>query len=187
MLSSASRCGKEFTQPFASARVRLRTSLVGTGVGNHVEGLYTQATGLLTGEAIPVERIGYAVTLMDNAGYSVDVIFLNPTDWLNISLSKDAQGRYLFGNPASPAPPVLFNRRVVASPAIPLGHALVGDTTQTNVLDRMEPTVFISRDHLDYRTRNLVLILVETRVGFELYDKAAFRKLDIVGSESESG
>jgi HK97 family phage major capsid protein len=159
----------------------------GSGVGNHIEGLYHQATSLVTGEAIPVERIGAAITTMDNAGYNVDVIFLNPTAWLTISLTKDTTGNYIFGNPASPAAPVLFNRRVVTSPSIPLGHALVGDTTQTNVLDRMEPTVFISRDHLDYRTRSLVLILVETRVGFELYDKAAFRKLDIVGAESESG
>jgi len=50
----------------------------------------------------------------------------------------------------------------------------------------MEPLVYISRDHKDYGSRNLALILVETRVGFELYDKAAFRKLDISGSESQT-
>jgi hypothetical protein len=50
----------------------------------------------------------------------------------------------------------------------------------------MEPTIFISRHPKDYRTRKLALILVEKRVGFELYDKAAFRKLDVSGSESQS-
>ena len=44
--------------------------LFGTGVDNHVEGLYHQATGILTGQAIPVERIGAAIVTMEDAGYA---------------------------------------------------------------------------------------------------------------------
>ena len=157
--------------------------ITGSGTGNFIDGLNTQATAIHTGETGIPERIGSALSTMETAGYSPDLILMNPADWFAVSILKDADGNYIYGNPASPAPPSLWNRPVVRSPKVPQGIALVGDSTQVTVLDRMAPTVFISRDHKDYRTRNLVLILVETRLGLELYDTAGFRKVDLEGSE----
>ncbi|MBN8481768.1 MAG: hypothetical protein J0L88_09290 [Xanthomonadales bacterium] len=47
------------------------------------------------------------------------------------------------------------------------------------MLDRMQPTLFISRDHKDYRTKNLVLLLIEARVGLQTFDAGAWRKVDL--------
>lgn len=153
--------------------------ITGSGTGNRIEGLYTQAEYIGTGQDALADRIGSAITEMEDEGYQVDVILMNSKDWFRISTIKDANGNYIYGNPANPAQPTLWNRPVITSPSIPEFSALIGDTSRTNVLDRMQPTVYISRDHKDYRTRNLVLILVEARVGMELYDTKAFRRVNL--------
>jgi len=159
-----------------------RNLITGSGTGNRIHGLYHQASTITTGQDGVAERIGQAIVTMENEGYTVNVILMNPNDWFELSITKDADGNYIYGNPASPASPSLWNRPVITSPSIPEGTAMVGNTAELNVLDRQQPTVFISRDHKDYRTRNLVLILVEVRVGMELYDTKAFRKIDLGAS-----
>jgi HK97 family phage major capsid protein len=153
--------------------------ILGSGTGGNMQGLYTGAVAIVTQENILADRIGEAIYKMDNAGYPVSVILMNPADWFAISIMKDADGNYIYGNPANPAQPSLWNRPVITSPTIPLGTALVGDTNATNFLDRMQPTVYMTRDHKDYATRNLVLILVELRAGVALYDTAAFRRVSL--------
>ncbi|KRC34860.1 MULTISPECIES: phage major capsid protein [unclassified Lysobacter] len=169
-------------QNILSQKVRGRIEqqlTVGSGTGVNIEGLYTAATTIPTLMNPTPDRIGEAITAMETAGYTVNVILMNPADWLDISVMKDEEGRYLYGNPASPAPPTLWNRPVVTIPDLPRGTALVGDTGKVEIRDRMQPTVFISRDHKDYRTRNLVLILVEARIGLAILDALAFRRVDL--------
>lgn len=152
---------------------------VGSGTGNHIEGIYTASSAITTYFNEIPDRIGEAITDMEVAGYAVNVILMNPKDWLSIAVLKDNEGRYLYGNPADPAPPSLWNRPVVTMADIPLGTALVGDTTKVQIRDRMQPTIFISRDHKDYRTRNLVLILIEARIGLAILDQLTFRRVDL--------
>jgi HK97 family phage major capsid protein len=156
--------------------------LVGSGLTGHIDGLYTQATAITTYENQVADRIGSALVQMDILGYQPNVILMHPSDWFAIQILKDADGGYLYGSPSSPAQPTLWNLPVITSPSIPQGTALVGDTQQATMTDRMQPTIFLSRDHLDYRTRNLVLILVEARVGLELYDALAFRRVDLAAA-----
>ncbi len=153
--------------------------IVGSGTGMHVEGLYTAATAITTLQNEVPDRIGAAIVEMESEGHAPNVILMNPTDWFAISILKDSEGRYLYGNPAAPAPPMLWNRPVLTSSTVPVGHVLVGDTAQCQVRDRMQPTIFLSRDHLDYRTRNLVLILVEARVGLAIFNAQSFRKVSL--------
>jgi len=161
-------------------RSRIEQQLtVGSGVDINLEGLYTSATPINTLMNPVPDRIGEAITAMETAGYTVNVILMNPADWLEIAVMKDEEGRYLYGNPASPASPSLWNRPVVTIPDLPRGTALVGDTSKVEIRDRMRPTLYISRDHKDYRTRNLVLILVEARIGLAILDALAFRRVDL--------
>lgn len=156
-----------------------REVITGSGTGGHMDGLYTQAMPIATTlEPIP-ERIGEAITQMEIGGYTPNVILMHPSDWLDVSNLKDSEGRYLYGNPAAPAQPALYNRPVITSPSVPEGMAVVGDTSQVTIRDRMNPSVYISTEHKDYRTRNLALILVEARAGLELRDTRAFRKLSL--------
>ncbi|MBN8224832.1 MAG: phage major capsid protein [Xanthomonadales bacterium] len=152
---------------------------VGSGVGSSIEGIYTASPAITTYFNEVPDRLGEAITEMEVDGYQVNVILMNPKDWLSIAILKDSEGRYLYGNPADPAPPSLWNRPVVTLPSIPLGTALVGDTTKVQIRDRMQPTIFISRDHKDYRTRNLVLILIEARLGLAILDQLTFRRVDL--------
>jgi HK97 family phage major capsid protein len=158
----------------------LETQLItGSGTGANIEGVFTAAPAIATPQNEVPDRIGYALTQMETTGFLPNAILMNPLDWFNISIMKDNEGNYLYGNPAAPAPPSLWNRPVITSPSIPAGTALIGDTTKAQVRDRMQATVFISRDHKDYRTRNLVLILVELRAGLAIFDAAAFRKVSL--------
>ncbi|SFN05083.1 phage major capsid protein [Dokdonella immobilis] len=153
--------------------------IVGSGTLNRIEGLYTLASTLATEANSAAEKIGQALMRLETLGYVPDTIVLNPEDWFAIQTTKDADGNFIYGNPASPAPPTLWNRRVITLASVPAGTALVGDTKQCALLDRMQPTLFISRDHKDYRTRNLVLLLVEARVGLQTFDTGAWRKVQL--------
>ncbi|MCC7247741.1 MAG: phage major capsid protein [Lysobacter sp.] len=153
--------------------------IVGSGTGLHIEGLHTAATAIATSPDSIVDRLGTAIVAMETDGHSPNVILLNPTDWFTVQTMKSADARYLFGNPAAPAAPTLWNRAIITNPNVPAGTAVIGDTAQTEVRDRMQPTVFLSRDHLDYRTRNLVLILVEARLGLAIFNESAFRRVDL--------
>lgn len=159
--------------------------LLGSGVGNRINGLYTQAPLYTASASLPAERLGEAASVMDAAGYATNVIVMNPADWFSIITSKTSTGEYIYGNPQSPAQPTLWNKPVVLVPGMPAGRALVGNTAQVSLRDRMMPTVFISREHKDYLTRNLALILVELRMGMALYDRQAFRRVNL--TETVSG
>lgn len=156
-----------------------RQIMTGSGTGNRMDGIYTQAPLISTSAPNPAERIGEAASEMDTAGYKTNIIIVNPRDWFSIITTKDDQGNYIYGNPQSPAQPTLWNKPVIPFPNIPQGTALVGNTLQVRVRDRMQPTVYMTRDHKDYATRNLVLILVEARAGVALYDRNAFRKVNL--------
>lgn len=161
-------------------RAKLEEQLIsGAGTTGRIDGLYTQAAEINSNRDPFPERIGDALQQMETLGYTPNVVLLNPADWFDISMLKDSLGRYIYGNPSSPARPSLFNRPVVTSPSIPLHRALIGDTAQAPIRDRMQPSVLISREHKDYASRNLVLILVELRAGLTLLDTGAFRRVSL--------
>jgi len=156
--------------------------LVGSGTGANLEGIYTASTLINTPFTETPDRIGSALSQMETTGYSPNVVVLHPEDWFAIQIMKDSEGRYLYGDPASPAPPSLWNRPIVTNPYIPQGMALVADTSRASVRDRLQPTVYFSRHHKDNFTRNLVTILVEARLGLAIYDENAFRRVNLAGS-----
>jgi len=164
---------------------KLEASLItGSGTAGNINGLYTQAIAITTTQTKPADRIGEAQYKMQNDGYEPNVVLLNPADWFAINVTDNLQEDYVYGSPAVPRPNSLWGMPVVTSPSVPVGRALIGDTNQANFLDRMQPTLYLTRDHKDYATRNLVLILVELRAGLALYDALAFRRVDL---EAHSG
>lgn len=86
-----------------------------------------------------------AMTLVRTAGNSKygwaepSALIVNPTDWQNIILAKDGQGRFMFGDPSSPntgrtlwgLPPVITN-------AIAAGTMLTGDFVTHSLLVRRQ-------------------------------------------------
>lgn len=153
--------------------------ITGAGTTGRILGLYLQAPEINSNRDPFPERIGDAIQQMETQGYTPNVVLMHPQNWFETSMLKDADGNYIYGNPSSPAQPMLFNRPVVTSPSIPLNRALIGDTQKAPIRDRMQPSVLISRDHKDYATRNLVLILVELRAALTLLDTGAFRRVSL--------
>lgn len=106
----------------------------------------------------------------------VDGIVMNPTDFMNILLSKTESGEYHGDGPfALPQRPVLWGRPVALTPAMTLGSALVGAfRAGGQVFRKGGLRVEMSNSHEDYFIRNLTAIRAEERLALAVYRPAAF-------------
>lgn len=148
----------------------------GMGVDTKIEGLVKQ--GMIM--ALPAmtsfaDRVGEAIVRQGNNGFQSGLVVINPLTWLEeIATAKtQTEHAYLFGSPASPLPPALWNLPVALEPSLPEGNAMVLDLNYVTVLDRERASVMLSNSHADYFRRNLVAILGELRAGLEVLDEGA--------------
>lgn len=153
----------------------------GAGGPGHVEGLLTQAPAFVPSIATePADIIGECLASMEDDGYTVGFVLLNPLDWFALQTQRATpSGEYLFGSPAAPIPPSLWNRPVVLSSSVPRGTGAAVDTAYVTLLDRQQVTVEASEHHKDNFTKNLVTIRAEARIGLEVTDQWAIRKFDL--------
>lgn len=154
--------------------------LAGDGVAPNLHGLIPQATAFADpsgGTITPtnlIDQIALALLQAALADFPATGIIVHPSDWTRMRMTKDADGKYLMGAPASDIPPTLFGLPVVASQAIAAGSYLVGDFQQAATLyDRWTPRVEISTEHSDFFTRNLVAILAEQRIALAVRKPSA--------------
>jgi HK97 family phage major capsid protein len=156
--------------------------LNGSGVGNNLNGIYTQATAyaLPTGATAPttaIDLLRLALLQAELAEFPSDGVVLNPTDWCNIELLKDDNGRYLIGNPQGTMSPTLWNRPVVSTQAMAVGQFLAGAfQLGAQVFDREDAAVVIATENEDDFVNNLVTVLIEERLGLAVYRPEAFVK-----------
>lgn len=138
-----------------------------------INGLLNRAVHLALPQTTTfADRIGEAIVEMQELGFNPNVVVANPKDWLMhiATIKTQTEGVYLFGNPASPIPPALWNRPVALEPGLDEGTSLVLDTSYISILDRESTSVLVSNSHKDNFTRNLVTILGELRAGLEVLD-----------------
>jgi HK97 family phage major capsid protein len=155
--------------------------LKGSGVGNNLNGIYTQATAyaapiaLLTPTAIDTLRL--MLLQAELAEYPSTGIVLHPSDWAAIELTKDTSGSYIFANPQALATPALWGRPVVATQAMTANTALVGAFRMgAQLFDREDANVVISSENTDDFIRNMVTIRCEERLALATYRPEAFVK-----------
>ena len=158
--------------------------LKGSGVGNNLNGIYTQATGyvppLVIAGATRIDVLRLALLQAELAEYPSTGIVLHPTDWAAIELLKDTTGAYIFANPQSLAQPGLWGRPVVTTQAMTLDQFLVGAfRLGAQVFDRQQATITIATENEDDFVNNLVTILAEERLALAVYRPEAFVKGDI--------
>lgn len=156
--------------------------LSGDGTGQNILGLIPQATAF----AIPagmaavvsptaIDRLRIAVLQVNLAEYPASGIVLNPIDWATIELTKDAEGRYIIGNPQNGTQPMLWNLPVVATQAIAQNRFLTGAFNMgAQIFDRMEIEVLLSTENVDDFERNMVTIRAEERLALADYRPEAF-------------
>lgn len=146
--------------------------LLGDGTGTNLLGLLPQATayappsGVTVAEETRLDRLRLAMLQATLALYPATGHVLNPTDWAAIELTKDAQGRYIWANPAGLVGPTLWGLPVAVSLAMPANTFLTGALAYAaQIFDREDASVLISTEDRDNFVKNMVTILAEERLA----------------------
>lgn len=156
--------------------------LKGSGTGNNLNGIYTQATAYsapIAPHASPtkIDVLRLMLLQAELAEYPATGIVLHPSDWAMIELTKDSQRQYIFANPQQMATPMLWGRSVVATQAMTVDTALVGAfRLGAQLFDREEANVVIATEHSDDFTKNMITIRCEERLALAVYRPSAFVK-----------
>lgn len=178
-------------QSYIDGRLRYMLSFVeeaqllkGSGVGNNLNGIYTQATAydapIVVSEPTHIDILRLALLQAELAEFPSTGIVLHPSNWAAIELAKDPTGAYIFANPQSLAQPALWGRPVVATQAMTIAKFLVGAfKLGAQVFDRQQANVMVATENEDDFIKNMVTILAEERLGLAVYRPEAFVKGDL--------
>ncbi|AGA07740.1 phage major capsid protein [Sinorhizobium meliloti] len=144
--------------------------LYGDGSGSNLDGLVPNSTAFAApftiASATMIDTVGLAILQNALADFPADGIVMHPSDWMRIRLLKDADGKYILGDPQAVITPALFGLPVVATQAMAVDKFLVGNFQAAATLyDRWAARVEVSTEHADFFVRNLVAILAEERIG----------------------
>lgn len=166
---------------FGLALVEEGQLLNGDGTGDNLTGLNKVATAYDASLSVDgdtrADLIAHAIFQTSESEFEASGIILNPRDWHAIALLKDADGRYIFGGPAAFAAKVMWGLPVVATKAQALGTFTVGGfDLASQVWDRMDATVEISREDRDNFVKNMLTILCEERLALAHYRPTAIIK-----------
>jgi hypothetical protein len=134
----------------------------GTGFAGGFAGLATAYTSLVYNKL--VDAVSEGVSTMQTAGFMPDVVAVSPADWLAVVVAKGvANDHYLSGQYLGALPSEMRGLRVVLSPTVAAGKALLIDSNhaELQVVDGF--SVEVAYDGSDF-TNNLVTILGEMRV-----------------------
>lgn len=153
-----------------------------TNDGNFTPHGYTAAALVDLGlENKRFDLIGKMIGDCSLSDYPADVIMLNTGDWWTLRLTKDANGRYLLGDPGSAVPPVMFGLPVVASNALVAGKVWVGNLAQAATLHIREGIVVELSDSDENNFQlGLVTIRAMRRLALTVEKPIAARYGDLV-------
>lgn len=175
--------------------------LNGNGTAPNLTGLLNRS-GLATAVAVPgtptqtdrLDSLYDQISAIRASSFlEPDGIVMNPTDWKTIRLNKDANSQYFGGGPFTGAygngsaaadsgnlgeNPDVWGCRVVVTPAIAAGTALVGAFgTGAQVFRRSGITVEMTNSNEDDFKNNLVAMRAEERLALAVYRPGAFGKV----------
>lgn len=155
--------------------------LNGDGTGDNLSGINNVATAYdttlnVTGDT-KADMIAHAIYQVTESEFSASGIILNPRDWHNIALLKDNEGRYIFGGPQAFTSNIMWGLPVVPTRAQAQGTFTVGGfDLASQVWDRMDATVEVSREDRDNFVKNMLTILCEERLALAHYRPQALIK-----------
>lgn len=141
----------------------------GDGTGQHLFGLIPNATAFSAPFTITdsnmIDKIGLAVLQQSLTEFTSDGIIVNSADWMRMRLLKDADGKYILGDPAIDVQPALFGLPVVPTQAMTVDKFLVGGFKLQKLYDRMQPEVLIATENSDDFEHNLLTARCEERLA----------------------
>lgn len=157
--------------------------LNGDGVGANMRGIL-KTTGIATvafdAAQLIADQILSGITTLLLADALADGVVAHPTDWQTVLKAKASDGHYYSGGPFSTTPPTVWGVPLLASAAIPVGHALAGDfAIGATLMIREGVNVRISdSDQNDFVT-NRVTVLAEMRAALPVWRPGAFCDVDL--------
>ena len=145
-------------------------------------------SGIGTSSTLTPDGIFKAImTVQNNSGFDADAILINPADYQNIRLRKDANKQYYgggfiygpYGNGAVAEQPALWGVRTVITPAVSQGTCIVGAfALGASVLTNSTGlTVSMANQNEDDFVKNLLAVLIEERLALAVRRPAAFVKI----------
>ncbi|WP_260597822.1 phage major capsid protein [Sphingomonas endolithica] len=157
--------------------------ILGDGTGENLLGLYPQATAYVAPAGISItapnkmDKLRLAMLQASLGLYPADAIVLHETDWTDIELTKDSNGRYIFANPTGVVGPILWGKRVMPTVSMAQGTFLVGAfKVAVTLYDRLKPEVLISSENADDFEKNLLTMRCEERLALAVKRPAALIK-----------
>lgn len=163
--------------------------LNGDGTGERFTGIFN-TTGISSvarntaGGESRTDALYRAITAVRQAFYEPDAIVLNPADYMDVRLQKNADGDYQTGDPTAEDTPKLFGKRVITSPAVEVGTGLVGAfSVGATIWDREQARVTFTEAGLgdaagqELFTRNLLRFRGEERLAFGVERPQAFAEV----------
>lgn len=165
-------------------RVEDTQLLFGSGVGNNLHGIYTQATAFAnpstkTTPTNSLDVMRLAMLQVTLAELSATGHVMHDIDWTDIELIKDANTNgYLFSNPFGTLEARLWGLPVAqTNQAGMLGNFLTGSFADAaQIFDREDANVVISTENADDFEKNMISIRAEERLALAVYRPQAFVK-----------
>jgi HK97 family phage major capsid protein len=146
--------------------------LGGDGTGQNLSGLILNSTpysGYVAGDTV-LDTLGRAINQVENVGFKVDAVLLNPGDKWRAYLQKTTYGEYVFADPYTVMRAQLWSVPVVTTVNLMPGQFLVGAFKQAcAVWDKWDATIEVSREHQDFFIKNMVAILCEERLALTVF------------------
>lgn len=149
--------------------------LNGDGTGNNIDGLIANATAYnapitISGGGSMFDKLRLAMLQAVLAEYPATGHVLNPIDWARLELEKDAEGRYIIGDPQGTAERRLWGLPVVETQAMAVDKFLTGSfRASAQVFDREDANVEISTEDRDNFIKNMVTVRGEERLALAIY------------------
>lgn len=157
-----------------------RELIAGGGTTGKISGLLTEATAFApTSNGYGADAIGEALAKLETDGYTGGLIVMHPNDWHTIRSERaSTSNEYVAGGWNSPAGPNVWGIPVVTSAAMTEGKAIVMDTNQVSILDRMMPRYQLAYSGTGFE-QNVITARAELRGGLAVFSPSSVLSLDI--------
>ena len=163
--------------------------LSGDDVGENLRGILNTTNPYTNVHSVSVgagDRFNAILTAMGQIAsaredeFMPNAIVINKTDYFSTDFlgSQDANDNWKFGGPAaSPGALNPWGLRAIVTNHIPAGTQLIGDFRWALIGDRQGAQLHFADQHEDFFVKNLLVILAEQRLGFELMAEEAFAQV----------
>lgn len=180
--------------------VKENALLSGDGAGSNILGVLNRkgigSEARAADEVNAADALFRGLTLVETAsGFAADGIVINPADYQELRLAKDANSQYYgggffsagqYGNGQLMDKPPLWGVRTVVTPAVPAGTALVGAfQLGGSVISRKGLTVEMANQNKDDFENDRITIRIEERLALAIRYPAAFAKVTLTASASD--